>query len=1586
MSRKWFLVLPLLVIGLLLFQNTLVFKGLQWSLERSFAANFGGQLEWESIEHIGSTVVLHSPRVVKGEERPFVADQMTLHWDIQLLNRTLVIEAELVRPEWKMDVKQIDLFRAGEGGLQLFKLRGALKIVEGLVDLPGGPAEVNLDMGNLYEKKIELALKQGEAHFFLSGGHERGYVEATHFPLPILSDFIETLAPSLTEGRVLRGSLDGHFAYHLSPQFRPEIEGSLSLDNLVIHGMRKNFQIEVPHLTAQMRPNLEGEVILGEGARIEWGKGGPRPFVGEHLSGILRLHADEKADFTISGTEIYRGEPGPLVAGGKLDFHHFELDLNYLSHESAFTLHGADGKFELSVQNFGVQQFSLMDAALKKLAPGINPIDFREGRVDAKLTAAFSKEKLGLVSIDHLALSNLACHGWGADFGAKTVSGRLVMDLSDPHPTETLNTELLIVNGFVDLVTDIETRLVVKQGVIEKSQASINLAGLKGRAEIDWQSRQNPLQVHFKGYGADLARFLPPRIRSGMERTLARDPITLNLAMQKEGSLMRFQGDLMTRGLSNLATFGFDIKPEGKEVGLFGFWVDNGWIKGDEIPLETFVSPYLFKQDDIVLSGNADLVARFDFNGLSVAYTGHDVVLESDKVKITMKEVPGRVRGELLAEHTVNFATGVDSGVLPLERATYLDKTKGLLFTQIDGDALFQEKKILFPHLTASSFDLNLVGSVLVDNTDERVGYFDVWLDIDRIEGELKGVAQMLEKIDPSLNLSSSSFNGQVHLNEEGGKFSFHVEKERSSWDGKVFGSVSQGTFYASKDIALNFAFDKGADLFMLSDVSGGFFLEEEYSFLIDQIGFNKLSERQGVFNVQVFDPEGELFRLTGSTQIGADEHLHFTFDRALTHFREVRPTAIELKTRDLSAIEYFKLDLNFDLRKIFSSLEMLEGEVESHFHYDSGTSRFIYDLKGKGIAIKGRELKEVSLSGDYQEGVWRVKEGKADDLSFSLDAIKKKNTWLLEHLGVKIGDSLLLGLEGAWEEGSPSFQARVNLLEVALESLSEFNELVPFVDEFKPKGILKGSGALTIGKNEEGDFAVEASFTTRFKNIQLKGLQFQDLEPSTFQFVMGQGVQLRNLKTALLSTEGQIPIVDLFIEKIAIDFRQDDIEIENLKYSLPSINLPWLASTLEAVFPEVMTPFLTETIATLKTDGIAAGALHFKFREGGHAFKATLADGPWHLLGWDAELRGFLLEIDDDELKISMEQLIDNQLVWVLSRTPLPLAETGVVVIADGEQSITLYWEKHPDKGLVIKEAKGSALGLTLALEEDNSDSAAFRLKGEVGLDLSRSGALFSPTLKELFGKGWGLSGRYHIAKELVDGERPYHFIGELHGKECEIKGCTFDTLHAQLEATHNTFSLTNLLIHDPSGMCRVDEARFNRTSQWVAKIPKIEITDLRPSLLLSDEPKPLVIRSLVIHDLNGPINPSTGLKGSGQLTFVNPVKKNLHNTIFALPAEILSRIGVDLIALTPVRGQIHFQIINGMVLFTKFKDVYSDGKLSKFYLAGGRTPSYMDFDGSLHLQIKMKQYTLLFKLAELFTFNIGGTLAKPIYSVQKS
>ena len=145
-------------------------------------------------------------------------------------------------------------------------------------------------------------------------------------------------------------------------------------------------------------------------------------------------------------------------------------------------------------------------------------------------------------------------------------------------------------------------------------------------------------------------------------------------------------------------------------------------------------------------------------------------------------------------------------------------------------------------------------------------------------------------------------------------------------------------------------------------------------------------------------------------------------------------------------------------------------------------------------------------------------------------------------------------------------------------------------------------------------------------------------------------------------------------------------------------------------------------------------------------------------------------------------------------------------------------------------------------------------------------------------------------------------------------------------------------------------------------------------------------MVRRAEINELNGKLSDSRTWKAKGQFHFCNPLKKNILCPLFTIPSELILRLGLDPHVLNPVTGSIYFNLLERRLILTRFKDIYSEGRGSKFYLDTHKGPSWVDLDGQLSVHIRMKQYNLIFKIAELFSVSIQGSYKKPKYTLQRA
>lgn len=258
---------------------------------------------------------------------------------------------------------------------------------------------------------------------------------------------------------------------------------------------------------------------------------------------------------------------------------------------------------------------------------------------------------------------------------------------------------------------------------------------------------------------------------------------------------------------------------------------------------------------------------------------------------------------------------------------------------------------------------------------------------------------------------------------------------------------------------------------------------------------------------------------------------------------------------------------------------------------------------------------------------------------------------------------------------------------------------------------------------------------------------------------------------------------------------------------------------------------------------------------------------------------------------------------------------------------------------------------------------------------------------------EGCSCTGQWQLNRAEAD-QPLFTFAGDITGHNVAINGYACEFLQTKCSYSFGNIQLRQVALQDPSGLAQIGQIDIIRNEKgiWQFSVEECEVTDWRPSLLRSVERSPatnnhaFIVKRLKMGQLQGQLGNPYSFTGQGELYFNNQPQQTPHPSLLAIPVELIDRIGLDPAILTPASGTIYFKVSESKFFPTKFKDVYSEGRLSQFNLASDTLPSFMDFNGNLNLNVRIKQYNLLFKLTELFTFNISGTLDKPHYSIDKN
>ncbi|MBA3603659.1 MAG: hypothetical protein H0W50_08470 [Parachlamydiaceae bacterium] len=465
---------------------------------------------------------------------------------------------------------------------------------------------------------------------------------------------------------------------------------------------------------------------------------------------------------------------------------------------------------------------------------------------------------------------------------------------------------------------------------------------------------------------------------------------------------------------------------------------------------------------------------------------------------------------------------------------------------------------------------------------------------------------------------------------------------------------------------------------------------------------------------------------------------------------------------------------------------------------------------------------------------------------------------------------------------------------------------------------------------------------------------------------------------------------------------------IDKCQFDIPAQNLAKVANALHQRFPDLIDPSIEQIIQNSKPEGELKGCIQLKNSPENQTFRLELAQGKYWWLGREHDVSNFTFEKDLQNIKAVLKYKIEDHPCWLFMKSEGQTLARGQVILSDKytdllaspdiSRSVIVEWVRTP-QGFDIQKAFGNFAGLTVDLVKSPSplraSTESFPLRGRVAVALDQAYNIMTPNVKELLNtwkveKNFNFVGQWQINRNPKNGF--FSFQGNMTGQNIHFNGYKLDLLQADCTYSSDKIELNNLIVQDPAGSLEVNSIKceLNAEGRRALSMGRCHVTNWHPSLMrgVGQPQKPasqLVVNQLKIEQLKGYVDDPNGITAKGELTFNKHTRRISHNPLIVIPTEIITRIGLDPATLTPFSGGLYFDIQGNKIVFTKFKDIYSEGRMSKFNLAKTSSPSYMDFDGKLNLKIRMKHYNLLFKLGELFTFNVKGTFQKPEYSIRK-
>jgi hypothetical protein len=1084
--------------------------------------------------------------------------------------------------------------------------------------------------------------------------------------------------------------------------------------------------------------------------------------------------------------------------------------------------------------------------------------------------------------------------------------------------------------------------------------------------------------------------------------------------------------------------------------GIGGFQIKNGWFEADQLPLDKYLSSLIFQRNQIKLNGLGNFKGSFDEQRIIIHYDVIDLVLENEDFAIEVSQLsPQRgVKDPHVAVHYFDINKQKSFGTIPIYNGRYFEKNSGLLFTDIKTEIMLEDSTLHARDLQAFSNGVYFIGNVDIDWSAPKEGSFEVAILISEMDAKFSQVQQLFSHFEQPIFFLKLPIEGNVALNSNGGKIHFDFELEDYSLQSHLAGELTDAVLLCEsfdlslQEFGLNFEYDHALHTLEFSAIQGTLLLGgsnhlEEYILSGDKILFSDFRKNESEFDIWLEDKQKDILRIAGSTRSVFDQWgktvIDFTFDPALCHFGEIYPSVFQMTMKEWLQVELFRLEFSFTLKNLLADfqrfsksgflflsrpllrelteLKELRGNFKTELHYDGSHSLFNYNILGDEIAVGKNQFKHFKLSGSKKEAVWSIDQIQLDEFSLAMDIQKETNIWNINFLGMRLGQSILVGLEGFYNETNSYLESRINLLELDLEKLNEWPVFQSMLEKYQLYGSIRAAGEMKLqfDKNLSKGMKADLLLNASLRDGKVKGLHLQDIENMQFRYLSDSGLSLHNVRTELKSNDANQENAAFFLENAQYNFTNHQLCFNEIKFSIPPPHLKWVAENLQEIMPTVITSFVAERLCSLKKTGCMSGAIKLSVSNLYSCLDMKLEDGAYQLFDRECSLSNFSLQYDPFALRVNFDCQYRSQPIHLSIFSEASTFEKGEVVLFDPrfkdvitkDSPLTIQWQMDPKQGYYIKKVDGNLSGIHANLIRDPAfqlSADLFALKGVVKIDLDQIQPFLEKEIAAKLsswevGKGYSLDGMWKFKKQLSnDLLDNISFQGDVLGEDFKFFGYQFSKLNAKLVYSKEFFKVQDLSVEDPAGYLQIDKAAFydEGDGKWQATIPMLTIKQFRPYRLNCLEgskkgiDKALVIRQMEFRNMHGFLNDRNSFAGEGNLFFAHSQKHSLQHPIFAIPAEILSRIGLDLAVLNPIRGKIEYQVKDGKLFLNRFKDVYSKGKMSKFYLAGGEQ-SYIDFDGNLHMQVRMKQYNLLFKLAELFTFTVQGTLKKPTFTLQK-
>ena len=1053
----------------------------------------------------------------------------------------------------------------------------------------------------------------------------------------------------------------------------------------------------------------------------------------------------------------------------------------------------------------------------------------------------------------------------------------------------------------------------------------------------------------------------------------------------ESGRFLKAAGSMGTYNLSKLTS------PQEIENFLKG--LEKIKIQGNNLHSEIYGVVLKFLKLPWDLQGDIDISGVFDQGVLNLNLAFDKIDFDSNELYFQQeKKIEGQkaFQGSLMFDcvhEKLKLLVDLDHGIC-------LHKECKLWFEDVIGSLEISDNLLKISKLSLNTEHLNLKGDLSLEFLEDKP--FKLMIDVSDVRGRMINLQRMARHF-PEFQHLNLPFDGDLYPLEEPFQLQMILYPQPLLPDWKLNARVKNGEFYDLSllkvvDVEFELCLDSKKPHMEILDLEAHVDVNSHrlpYKLTSSKLLLEMQNHLKADFN---FALEGELLEIARLEGVFEANGENIKFD--------LRPNALIKdwqsfhKEKDLWKRGAMICHLNkLQIENIVRRLSLLHSSSSFIF------KEIIKDIdKVEGIDLsllvtEDSQLKfDISSRDSNQEEFIRL-EMLWNDQFFEIKKANLKN--LKSNCLVEFSDrsmkmnqmSLTLNdYELTFKEGEYDFlglTGRIGLDNFKAQSIKGLVQYFPFLDQ-NLDGEVKIYGDLILDKD---------NVQVEVKQIEIQNCKqisaIEIAKPFFIQVSSDKQIVINQLDLRLTG-EANHDYFFLKSEAIKLDTLNKSIESDSIKLTVA----PEMIKTIPSFLSQDLAWTFNEQVDDIKKwDNLLQIDLAIKAGSEGVAFKGKIEDGYYWINDRSYFFENIWLTFEKNQ--INMEGLVNISDYKIAFETSLDIKERSNLVLelhnllSPNEKAKMIFAIK--DQSLDLINFYGTFFGtkfdllpkklpcvntesvFTASLELDMKDVLPF-LPKDLKAQLSQI-----KLEEKIFLKG-------NLLLDFADLKNSY-FKGFITSKNMELQDMVIQNVQALLTYDQSILKIENFSVADSAVLMKFDQMviDFGPESFLDFVLKNFQVNDFRPSLITKvNQPKgkikPFLVRNLKIEEVKGNLKNADEIKGKGNLQFINTFKRENH--LIDIPIEIIARLGLDIGLLIPVRGEIDIEIKDKKVWLKELKNSFSDGKRSHFYFPSGK-PCYIDFDGNVNIDVKMKQY-VLFKLTQPFTLSLRGTLDKPSFSLK--